>query len=38
MKKTLPSRAQNTKTVLVALKAQKKDFTVIRVEKAVNVS
>lgn len=34
----MTSRTHNTKTVLVALKAQKKDFTVLRVEKAVDVS
>ena len=38
MRKTVPSRAQNTKTVLVHLKSQKKDFQVIRPEKAVDLS
>ena len=38
MKKSIPSRAHNTKTVLVSLKAQKKDFTVLRADKGLDVS
>jgi len=34
----MPSRAQNTKSVLIQLKAQKKDFAVIRPEKVVDLS